>query len=90
MRIHRQHQLEFLGVDLDEARVGGDPQEEHDRQQHQRQRVVWGPKPVASATSASAMIEADSTVRKTAARLSASLQISDRAAIRLQCSVDRI
>jgi hypothetical protein len=49
--------------------------------------VVWAPKPVASASSARAMIEADSTVRKTVARLWASFQISDRAAIRLQCSV---
>ena len=52
--------------------------------------VVWAPKPVASASSASAMIEADSTVRKTVARLCASFQISDRAASRLQCSVARI
>jgi hypothetical protein len=36
------------------------------------------------------MVEADSTVRKTVARLCASFQISDRAAIRLQCSVARI
>src|SRR5215218_5601913 len=40
-----------------------------------------------TASSASAMIEADSTVRNTVARLWASFQISDRAAIRLQCSV---
>ena len=36
------------------------------------------------------MIEADSVVRKTVARLIASFQISDRAAIRLQCSAARI
>jgi hypothetical protein len=36
------------------------------------------------------MVEADSTVRKTVARLWASFQISDRAASRLQCSVARI
>ena len=52
--------------------------------------VVCGPNPVASASSASAMVEADSTVRKTVARLCASFQISDRAASRLQCSVARI
>ena len=52
--------------------------------------VVCGPNPVASASSASAMVEADSTLRKTVARLWASFQISDRAASRLQCSVARI
>ena len=52
--------------------------------------VVCDPKPVASASSANAMIEADSTVRKTVARLIASFQISDRAASRLQCSAARI
>src|SRR5688500_5579207 len=52
--------------------------------------VVWDPKPVASASRASAMIEADSTVRKTVARLMASFQISDRVARRFQCSVPRI
>ena len=52
--------------------------------------VVWGPKPVASATRASATIEADSTLRKTVARLIASFQSSDRDASRLQCSVARI
>src|SRR5512132_3318617 len=52
--------------------------------------VVCGPKPVASASSASAMIAADSTVRKTVARLIASFQISDLVASRLQCSVARI
>ena len=52
--------------------------------------VVCGPNPVASASSASAMVEADSTVRKTVARLRSSFQISDRAASRLQCSVARI
>src|SRR4029453_3581907 len=52
--------------------------------------VVCGPKPGASASRASAMIAADSTVRKTVARLSASFQISDRVASRLQCSVARI
>jgi hypothetical protein len=31
--------------------------------------VVWAPKPVASASTTSAMIEADSTLRKTVARL---------------------
>ncbi|GFJ81945.1 hypothetical protein Phou_061250 [Phytohabitans houttuyneae] len=46
--------------------------------------AVWVPKPVASASKASAMIEADSTVRKTVARLWASLQISDRAESKLQ------
>jgi hypothetical protein len=35
------------------------------------------------------MIEADSTVRKTVARLWASFQISDRAAMRLHCSAAR-
>jgi hypothetical protein len=35
--------------------------------------VVCGPKPVASASSASAMVAADSTLRKTVARLIASL-----------------
>jgi hypothetical protein len=48
--------------------------------------VVCGPKPVASASSASTMIDADSTVRKTVARLIASLQINDRVPSRLQCS----
>jgi hypothetical protein len=52
--------------------------------------VVWAPKPVASASSASAMVAADRTLRKTVARLIASFQISDRAASRLQCSVARI
>jgi hypothetical protein len=52
--------------------------------------VVCGPKPVASASSASAMVAADSTLRKTVARLIASFQISDRDASRLQCSVARI
>src|SRR6266545_4897918 len=52
--------------------------------------VVRDPKPVASASSASAMIEADSTVRKTVARFNASLQINDRVPSRLQCSVARI
>jgi hypothetical protein len=36
--VHRQHQLELLRVDLHKARVGGKAQEEHDRQQHQRNR----------------------------------------------------
>jgi hypothetical protein len=31
--------------------------------------VVWGPNPVAPASSASAMVAADSTLRKTVARL---------------------
>jgi hypothetical protein len=31
--VHRQDQLELLGVDLDQARVGGDAQEEDDREQ---------------------------------------------------------
>jgi hypothetical protein len=52
--------------------------------------VVCGPNPVASASRASAMVEADSTLRKTVARLCASFQISDREASRLQCSVARI
>src|SRR5919106_6411508 len=52
--------------------------------------VVCGPKPVASARKASAMIDADNTVRKTVARLIASFQINDRVAIRLQCSLERI
>src|SRR5215204_1063901 len=52
--------------------------------------VVCGPKPVASASSASAMTEADSTVRKTVARLIASFQRSDRVPSRLQCSVARM
>ena len=52
--------------------------------------VVCSPKPLASASSATAMIEAESTVRKTAARLMASFQIKDRDASRLQCSVARM
>src|SRR5918996_6265418 len=52
--------------------------------------VVCGPNPVASASRASAMIDADNTVRKTVARLIASFQINDRVAIRLQCSLERI
>src|SRR6266545_6833755 len=52
--------------------------------------VVCGPKPVASASSASAMIAADSTVRNTVARLIASFQISDLVPSRLQCSVAAI
>src|SRR5262245_60792943 len=52
--------------------------------------LVWAPNPVASASSANAMIAADSTVRNTLARLIASFQISDRVASRLQCSVARI
>jgi hypothetical protein len=52
--------------------------------------VVCDPKPVASAGSASAMIEAESTVRKRVARLIASFQIKVRAASKLQCSVARI
>ena len=36
------------------------------------------------------MVAADSTLKKTVARLWASFQISDRAASRLQCSVARI
>src|SRR5918996_889021 len=48
--------------------------------------VVSLPKPVASATNATAMIEADNTVRKTVARLWASFQINDLAESKLQCS----
>jgi hypothetical protein len=52
--------------------------------------VVRRPKPVASASRASATIEADSTVRKSVVRLIASFQISDRVPSRLQCSVARM
>jgi hypothetical protein len=41
--------------------------------------MVRRPKPVASASRASATIEADSTVRKTVVRLIASFQIIDQA-----------
>src|SRR6201999_630322 len=51
--------------------------------------VVCDP-PAALAISASVMIAADSTLRKTVARLIASFQISDRNASRLQCSLARI
>jgi hypothetical protein len=51
--------------------------------------VVWGPKPVALASSASETIAADSTLRKIVVRLIASVQSSDRDPSRLQCSVAR-
>jgi hypothetical protein len=51
--------------------------------------VVCDP-PTAVDCSASVMIAADSTLRKTVARLIASFQISDRNPSRLQCSVARI
>jgi hypothetical protein len=63
--------------------MGRDAQEEHDRQQHQRQGGGLRPEAGRVATSASAMIAADSTLKKTVARLCASFQSSDRAASRL-------
>jgi hypothetical protein len=47
--------------------------------------VVWGPKPVALASRASATMAADSTLRKIVVRLIASVHSSDRVPSRLQC-----
>ena len=52
--------------------------------------VVWDPKPVALASSASATMAADSTPRKIVVRLIACVHSSDRVPSRLQCSVARI
>jgi hypothetical protein len=57
----RQHQLELLGVDLHQAHVGGDACSNTIGGSTSARVVVWGPKPVASASRVRAMIEADST-----------------------------
>jgi hypothetical protein len=88
--VHGQRALDLLPVDLHQAAVDCEPRKSTTGSSTSASVLVCGPKPVASASSASAMVEADSTLRKTVARLCASFQISDRAASRLQCSVARI
>ena len=65
--VHRQHQLEVLGVDLNQPRVRGEAEQEHEREQHEREGRGLRSESGRVGQQRQRDIEAESTVRKTVA-----------------------